>query len=83
MEVAGLLAIAFVIGATIASVASAVVNTEVQRRAVEAAVPLFRLPVALLAITASAILVVSWCGAALVQVRADRADVAEVMRVAE
>jgi putative ABC transport system permease protein len=83
VEVAGLLSIAFVIGATTAAVASAVVNTDVQRRAVEAAVPLFRLPVALLAITASAILVVSWCGAALVQLRADRADVAEVMRVAE
>ena len=83
LEVAGLLAIAFFIGATIASVASAVVNVNVQRRAVEAAVPLFRLPVALLAITAFALLLVSWSGAALVQVRADTADVAEVMRVAE
>jgi hypothetical protein len=72
-----------VIGATIAAVASAVVNVDVQRRAVEAAVPLFRLPVALLAITALALLLVSWGGAALVQVRADSADVAEVMRVAE
>src|SRR5918996_1004345 len=83
LEVAGLLAIAFVIGATIAAVASAVVNVDVQRRAAEAAVPLFRLPVALLAITVLALLLVSWGGAALVQVRADSADVAEVMRVAE
>lgn len=83
LEVAGLLAIAFVIGGTIAAVASAVVNVDVQRRAVEAAVPLFRLPVTLLAITALALLLVSWGGAALVQVGADRADVAEVMRVAE
>ena len=83
LEVAGLLAIAFVIGATIAAVASAVVNVDVQRRAVEATVPLFRLPVALLAITVLALLLVSWGGAALVQVRADSADVAEVMRVAE
>src|SRR5919106_1505047 len=83
VEGAGLLAIAFVIGATIGAGASAGGNVDGQRRAVQAAVPLFRVPVALLAITALALLLVSWGGAALVQLRADSADVAEVMRVAE
>jgi hypothetical protein len=83
LEVTTLLGTAFVIGGTIAAVASIVVNEDVQARAVDVAVPLFRLPIPLLSVTAAAVLLFAWVGAAFVQRRADRADVAEVMRVAE
>lgn len=83
LEVTTLLGTAFVIGGTIAAFASVAVNEDVQARAVDVAVPLFRIPIPLLAVTAAAMLVFAWVGAAFVQRHADRADVAEVMRVAE
>lgn len=83
LEVTTLLGTAFVIGGTIAVFASVAVNEDVQSRAVDVAVPLFRIPVPLLALTAAAMLLFAWVGAAFVQRHADHADVAEVMRVAE
>lgn len=83
LEVAGLLLGSFVIGASIAALASLLVNEEVQARAVEAVVPLFRIPIPLVAGTGAVLLAFSMIGAWLVQRGADRADVAEVMRVAE
>lgn len=83
LEVAGLLLGSFVIGASIAALASLLVNEDVQARAVEAAVPLFRIPIPLVAGTAAVLLAFSIVGAWLVQRGADHADVAEVMRVAE
>jgi hypothetical protein len=83
LEVTTLLGTALVIGGTIAAVASIAVNEDVQARAVDVAVPLFRIPIPLLAVTAAAVLLFAWVGAAFVQRHADRADVAEVMRVAE
>jgi hypothetical protein len=83
LEVTTLLGTAFVIGGTIAAFASVAVNEDVQARAVDVAVPLFRIPIPLLALTAAAMLLFAWIGAVFVQRRADRADVAEVMRVAE
>jgi putative ABC transport system permease protein len=83
LEVTTLLGTAFVVGGTIAAFASVAVNEDVQARAVDVAVPLFRIPMPLLAVTAAAMLLFAWIGAAFVQRRADRADVAEVMRVAE
>ena len=83
LEVMTLLGTAFVIGGTIAAFASIAVNEDVQARAVDVAVPLFRLPIPLLSVTAAAVLLFAWVGAAFVQRHADRADVAEVMRVAE
>jgi hypothetical protein len=83
LEVTTLLGTAFVVGGTIAAFASVAVNEDVQARAVDVAVPLFRIPMPLLAVTAAAMLLFAWIGAAFVQRGADRADVAEVMRVAE
>jgi putative ABC transport system permease protein len=83
MEVAGLLLSAFVIGSVLAAAASFAVNAEVQARPVEATVALFRLPLTVFGAAAGILLLFSWTGAAMVQRLADRADVAEVMRVAE
>lgn len=83
MEAAGLLLLAFVIGSSLAAAASFAVNTEVQARPVEATVALFRLPLPVLGLTGAILILFAWAGAALVQRRADRADLAEVMRLAE
>ena len=63
LEVTTLLGTAFVIGGTIAAFASIAVNEDVQARAVDVAVPLFRLPIPLLSVTAAAVLLFAWLGA--------------------
>jgi hypothetical protein len=79
----GLLVASFVIGGTLAVASALVVNAEVQARPIGAAVPLFRLPILVLGLVAGTLVVFAWASAALVQRRADRSDVVEVMRLAE
>lgn len=82
-EVLGMLGIAATLGAVVAVAASRLVSAEVQARVVEAEAVLFRLPVGLLAATGVALVAFALLAAAVVQRRADRADVAEVMRGAQ
>ncbi len=83
LELTGLLLVSFTIGGGLAVVASLMVNADVQAGPVDASVALFRAPLTLLATTAALLVIAAWAGAALVQRRADRTDVAEVMRVVE
>jgi ABC-type antimicrobial peptide transport system permease subunit len=83
LEMAALLVVSFVIGGTLAVASAMVVNQEVQARPVDAALPLFRLPVLLFGAVAGMLLLIAWASAAMVQRRADRSDVVEVMRLAE
>lgn len=83
LEMAGLLGASFAIGGALAMVSALVVNEEVQARPVDAALPLFRLPILVLAAVACSFLLVAWVGAAVVQRRADRSDAGEMMRLAE
>jgi predicted lysophospholipase L1 biosynthesis ABC-type transport system permease subunit len=82
-EVLGMLGIAATLGAVVAVAASRLVSAEVQARVVEAEAVLFRLPVGLLTVTGLALVAFALLAAAVVQRRADRADVAEVMRGAQ
>jgi putative ABC transport system permease protein len=82
LELLGLLFVAFSIGGGLAIIASLLVNADLQTGPLDASVTLFRAPLVLLASTAGALVVASWAGAMLVQRRADRTNVAEVMRVA-
>ena len=83
LEMAALLMVSFVIGGTLAVASALVVNQEVQARPVDAALPLFRLPGVMLAAVAGTLVLIAWVSAAVVQRRADRSDVVEVMRLAE
>jgi hypothetical protein len=83
LEMAALLVVSFVIGGTLAVASALVVNQEVQARPVDAALPLFRLPGVMLAAVAATLFLIAWVSAAVVQRRADRSDVVEVMRLAE
>jgi ABC-type antimicrobial peptide transport system permease subunit len=83
LEMTGLLVASFVIGSTLAVASALVVNAEVQARPVGAALPLFRLPILVLGLVAATLVVFAWASAAVVQRRADRSDVVEVMRLAE
>lgn len=80
LEVLGLLGIAFVLGAVVALGASALVAPQTQARVVEAETTMFRVPGGPLAVAATALLAFAVLATALVQRRADRANVAEVMR---
>jgi putative ABC transport system permease protein len=83
LEMAGLLVASFVIGGTLAVASALVVNGEVQARPVEAALPLFRFPILVVGVLAGTLVLFAWASAAVVQRRADRSDVVEVMRLAE
>jgi hypothetical protein len=83
LEMAGLLMASFVIGATLASTSALVVNGEVQARPVDAALPLYRFPVLVVGLLAVTLALFAAVSAAVVQRRADRSDVVEVMRLAE
>jgi ABC-type antimicrobial peptide transport system permease subunit len=78
--VLGLLGIAFALGTTVALGASALVAPQTQARVVEAETTMFRVPGGPLAVAATALLVFAVVATAVVQRRADRANVAEVMR---
>jgi putative ABC transport system permease protein len=82
LELAGMLLVALVIGGLLAIAAAALVLDQLDLAPQLEPGPILRLPVPLLWQVLLAALLVSFAGAALVQWRADRANVAEVMRLA-
>lgn len=82
LELAGMLLLALVIGGLLAFAAATLVLDQLDLAPQLEPGPLLRLPVPLLWQVPLGALVVSFAGAALVQWRADRANVAEVMRLA-
>jgi hypothetical protein len=82
LELAGMLLFALVIGALLAWLAAALVNRQLDLAPQFPPEPVLRLPLPLFGQVLLAVLVVAFAGAALVQWRADRANVAEVMRLA-
>jgi hypothetical protein len=82
LELAGMLLVALVIGGLLAFAAAALVFDQLDLTPQLEPGPMLRLPVPLLWQVLLGALVVSFAGAALVQWRADRANVAEVMRLA-
>jgi putative ABC transport system permease protein len=82
LELAGMLLVALVIGGLLAFAAAALVFDQLDLAPQLEPGPMLRLPVPLLWQVLLGALVVSFAGAALVQWRADRANVAEVMRLA-
>ena len=82
LELAGMLLVALVIGGLLAFAAAALVFDQLDLAPQLEPGPMLRLPVPLLWQVPLGALVVSFAGAALVQWRADRANVAEVMRLA-
>ncbi len=81
LEIAGMLLIGFVLGTALASLGAWLVYAKLDPLPNLPPPALFRLPWALSAGSALILLVASWLGARLVQRSAERADVAEVMRV--
>jgi putative ABC transport system permease protein len=82
MELAGMLLSAFVIGAGLAVVAAVLVFGKLDPLPALPPGPLLRYPFALFGSALAALLLSSVAGAWIVQQRADRANVAEVMRLA-
>jgi hypothetical protein len=83
LEVLGLLGASVALGAVVAIAASWLVAAETQARVVEAEAAQFRIPGVVLAATVGSLVAFSVLASVVVQRRADRADVAEVMRGAE
>jgi len=81
-ELAGMLLLALVIGALLAWAAAALVNRQLDIAPQFPPEPVLRLPMPLFGQVLLSVLAVALAGAALVQWRADRANVAEVMRLA-
>jgi putative ABC transport system permease protein len=81
-ELAGMLAVAFVLGAGLATLSAAVVNARTDVLPGLPPGPLLRIPLPLFAAIALALALVATIGAWAVQRRADRANIAEVMRLA-
>ncbi len=82
LELAGMLLLALVIGTLPAWAAAALVSRQLDLAPQFPPEPVLRLPMPLFGQVLLAIPVVAFAGAALVQWRADRANVAEVMRLA-
>lgn len=83
IEVVALLIVALALGAGLAVFASSLVNADVQARALDVDLALFRMPLDLVALLSAALIVFGLAAAGFAQWRADRADVAKVMRVVE
>ncbi|HSJ51664.1 MAG TPA: FtsX-like permease family protein [Actinomycetota bacterium] len=83
LEMAVLLLGALAVGGALALIATSLINADVQARALDVDVALFRVPIALVGAIGAALIVFAVAAAAFAQWRADRADVAEVMRVVE
>lgn len=83
LEMAGMLLAAFVLGSGLAAITSLLVYGRFVIVGDLGTAPLFRLPLPVLGLTAASLLAFSWAGGRLVQRRADRADVAQVMRLAD
>jgi putative ABC transport system permease protein len=82
LELAGLLLLALAIGALLAIASAALVVDQLDLAPSYPPAPLLRLPVPLLGGVVLVLLAVALAGAVLVQWRAERANLAEVMRVA-
>lgn len=82
MEVAAMLGSAFALGGGLAALAVLLIHRKVEFMPGLPPPPLFRLPPALYGLVAAIMVVAAWAGAHIVQRRADRANVAEVMRLA-
>lgn len=82
-ELTALLAVAFVTGTSLAWIAARLIYDDLDPLPQFAPGPILRVPVALLAATAAVLAVAAWIGAARLQRGADRASVAEVMRLAD
>jgi putative ABC transport system permease protein len=82
VEVTAMLASAFALGGGLAALAVFLIHRKVEFMPGLPPSPLFRLPPALYGAVAAVMLVAAWAGAHLVQRRADRVNVAEVMRLA-
>ncbi len=72
---------AFVLGSVLSTVAAALVNSRLDPVPDLPPNPFLSIPGSLFAVTALSLVLVSVVGARLVQRRADRADVASVMRL--
>ena len=81
-ELAGMLVVAFVLGAGLATLAAAVVNARTDVLPGLPPGPLLQIPLPLFGAIALALVLVAAVGAWAVQRRADRANIAEVMRLA-
>jgi putative ABC transport system permease protein len=81
-ELAGMLVVAFVLGAGLATLSAAVVNARTDVLPGLPPGPLLRIPWPLFGAIALALALVATAGAWAVQRRADRANIAEVMRLA-
>jgi hypothetical protein len=83
LELGTTLAVSFLIGAGLALVASRLTYDRIEITTEAGTAPLFRLPYLFLGAALLAVLVFAWSGSWLVQRRADRSNVAEVLRLAD
>jgi putative ABC transport system permease protein len=82
MELAAMLIVAVLVGASLAVIAAITTHDQVQIFSDRGVVPLLRFPVLLMVAATAALLAFAWLSAWLVQRAADRLDVAQVMRLA-
>jgi putative ABC transport system permease protein len=82
IELGGMLVTAFLVGAVLALGAALLVYRRFDPLPALPPGPVLRVPATVLAVAGATILVAAWVGSRLVQRRADRANVAEVMRAA-
>jgi hypothetical protein len=82
-ELTALLGTAFVLGTGLAWIAARLIYEDLDPLPQFAPGPILSVPLALLGVTAAILLVAAWAGAARLQRGADRASVAEVMRLAD
>jgi putative ABC transport system permease protein len=80
LELGGMLAAAYVIGAVFASVAAFIVHGKVDPLPALPPGPLFHVPGQTLVVVAAVVVVLAWVGAMRVQRRADHANVGELLR---
>jgi len=76
-----MLLVGFVLGAGLSWIAARLVYTKLDPLPQLSPPALFRLPLTTYAVTAAVLLVVAWIGSRWVQRAAERADVAQVMRI--
>jgi putative ABC transport system permease protein len=81
LELGGMMVVAFLIAAVLAMAAAVLVNPRLDPLSGVPPAPVLRLPFAVVGISLGALLAAAWLGAWRAQRRADRARVAEVMRL--
>jgi len=82
IELTGMLVVALVVGTALAAIGAFIIHQKVDPLPQLPPAALYRVPVGLLGAVAAALLIFAWLAAAIMQRRADRANVAEVMRLA-